>query len=110
NTADFPWPRMNLGDDAFNLQRMTDQTNVIKSVQTAQVTGNEARKTLFGIAPQPFLTQVMAINCYVDAPPNAGGDDDQSRNYDPQTNEPLDPITINFSLDLRNSDFLFSVL
>lgn len=100
-----PWPRLGTTD----LSRLTSDNTQIRSTSPVNGGSGAIRRTMFGIAPQPFLTQVMSINVYVDAPPNAGGDDDVSRNYDANGN-PQDPITINFDQSLSNPDFLFSVL
>ncbi|MCC6320106.1 MAG: hypothetical protein IT438_01570 [Phycisphaerales bacterium] len=99
----YPWPRLG----TTTLTRLTSNNTQITSTTPAPST--VIRRNIFGIAPQPFMTQVMAINLYCDSPPNAGGDDDVSRNYDANGN-PQDPITINFDQSLSNPDFLFSVL
>lgn len=55
---------------------------------------------VYGIEPQPFITNVTSIAVYTDAPPGAGGDTEASG----------EEITIDPSIDAGNSDFLFRAL
>ncbi|MDX2130914.1 MAG: hypothetical protein SFY69_02540 [Planctomycetota bacterium] len=57
---------------------------------------------VFGVEPQPFLTQVTTFTVYVDAPDSAGGDDEEG------DGNPL--ITINGTISPTNADFLYRVV
>lgn len=106
---EFPWRKLNLGNSASALRRLTPDPNYIRGTQVDGA--NVAKRNVYGITPQPFIAQVTAINLFADAPPNAGGDDDVAANWSQGANpEPLDPITINAAQSLTNADFLFSVL
>jgi hypothetical protein len=56
---------------------------------------------VFGIEPQPFITQVTTLAAYVDAPGSTPGAVDEN---------PGDRITINGTIDESNPDFLFRIV
>lgn len=55
---------------------------------------------VYGVGPQPFISEVSAIVLYTDAPPSAGGDNEGNGN----------PITIRGTQDSGNSDMAFQAV
>lgn len=65
---------------------------------------------VYGVTPQPFITGVMSMTAFTDAPPNAGGDID-ARRVPPGDEFPeLPPITIDGTIADANPDFLFRIV
>ncbi len=64
---------------------------------------------IYGIEPQAFITEVMSVYVYTDAPFGIPGadNDGQSKGGDPPT---YDPITIDGAIDLANPDFLLQAV
>ncbi|GEM_PF-1999673 len=110
-TDQYPWPKLNFGTNVAGKRRLTPDNAFIKGTQVDTSTGGVAKRNVFGITPQPFITHATAMNFFVDAPPTIGGDDDVSGRYTTgPMPEPRDPITINIAQKLDNPDFLFSVI
>jgi hypothetical protein len=64
---------------------------------------------IYGIEPQPFITEVMSVYVYTDATVANGGDGDDTPINPPQ-NTLYGPITINGSIDASNGDFLLQAV
>lgn len=67
--------------------------------------------TVYGVKPQPVITQATAYTMYIDAPDDLGGDDDvgSSSGGVPPVIEII-PITINGDTSWSNADYLGRVL
>lgn len=79
-----------------------------------QYNSQAGKMTIFGIEPQPFLTEYGVMAMYTDAPNGVGGDDDASpeQTIPPPLASSLasSNITIKMRPELSNSDFICEVI
>lgn len=112
---DYPWPRLNpvdrlatsfAGASAAGRSRMSPRPEWVRSTGQPS-TEPQKRVNIFGIEPQPFITQVTAMSLYVDAPPSGltpdADDEAGSQIQIPgQPPPPPPPITINVQRKIGN--------
>jgi len=65
---------------------------------------------LYGVTPQPFITGVMSITAFTDAPVSVGGDVDSKRVPPDQDFPDAPEITIDGTITNANPDFLFRIV
>lgn len=133
----FPWPKLNLdnrfdpSDDTAARQRMSSDPDWVVSAApnpNRPGGGNNSNKkvNLFGIEPQPFLTQVTAMSMYWDTPSGSSqqtrldfpDDEFQNANLDNTSGEFIfPPVTINVQRKIGpfdglgdNPDYLCTVV
>ena len=88
NTLQFPWWSESGNSGKLDL---TDPRLAHTSNGDPQPQASLGAVNVYGIEAQPFVTQVVTLFMYTDAPTSAGGDDEYNGTGIP----PLDPITIN---------------
>ncbi len=112
---DYPWPRLNPVDrlaPSFAAASATGRSRMTPDPQWVQSVGGPAaepqkRVNIFGIEPQPFITQVTAMALYVDTPPSGltpDADDEAGSQIQLPGQPPLPPppITINVQRKIGN--------
>lgn len=112
--AEYPFAQLNL-DPANNASptassRLPNDPNKIVSVAPSGSIGGEKKLNVFGIEPQPFISQVTSMAIWTDAPPSFGGDTERSTQAAPGQQPIVEPITIDVGVDIANSDFICEVL
>lgn len=115
-TDGFPWPRLRLEKrpkSALATDAVAPNQEYPRHASSTTVLANpgDDRVNVFGIAPHPFLTEVAVLAMYTDTPSGSRISGPDAGDTEP-AGPPIGgvatpgPVTIDFTADLRNPDFL----